>query len=290
MNHSCGIETEHKLVGKRYTELLVFLCVLNAVAANIATVCYSLVLAAMLRTPSLRSPTHVLLSGLALSDLGVGLIAQPTFVSFKIVLIQRNYNRFYQLLIIHRFIANMCLDVTFLTLCAITFERFLALKIHLRYRQLVTVRRTLLLQGSIWIVSLLETTWFLNHASTSQIFQVVCLVLLAVFTVWCYFKIFQILRHHQSQIQSQAQISQLSGGHISMPNVARYREVCTFHAIYSVLVSFSYPISPGCLYLVNTTAKKRDTADILLTAELVLVTLTYLNSCLNPYLYCWRMG
>ena len=66
MNHSCGIETEHKLVGKRYPELLVFLCVLNAVAAIIATVGNSLVLAAMWRTPSLRSPTHVLLSGMAL--------------------------------------------------------------------------------------------------------------------------------------------------------------------------------------------------------------------------------
>ena len=71
MNHSCGIETEYKLVGERFSELLVFLCVINAVAAIIATVGNSLVLAALSRTPSLRSPTYVLLSGMVLSDLGV---------------------------------------------------------------------------------------------------------------------------------------------------------------------------------------------------------------------------
>ena len=140
MNHSCGIETEYKLVGERFSELLVFLCVINAVAAIIATVGNLLVLAALSRTPSLRSPTYVLLSGLALSDLGVGLIAQPTFVGLNVALVKLNCHLFYQLLRIHHFVANMFLDITFLTLCAVTFERFLALKIPLRYRELVIVR------------------------------------------------------------------------------------------------------------------------------------------------------
>ena len=230
-------------MGERYSELLALLCVVNAVAAVVATVGSSLVLAAMWRTPSLRSPTYVLLSGMALLDLGVGLISQPTFVSFKIVLIQRNYHLFYQLLVIELFIANMFIDVTFLTLCTITFERFLALKIHLRYRELVTVRRTLLLlPGSIWIVSLLETMWFWYHASASQTFQVVGLVLLVIFTVWCYFKIFQIVRHHQSQIQSQAQISQPSLRNCSIPNTARYRKsVRSMQCIVGLFLMFYLP-------------------------------------------------
>ena len=289
MNHSCGIETEYNLVAKRYPELLVFLCVVNAVLAIIATVGNSLVLAALWRTPSLRSPTYVLLSGLALSDLGVGLIGQPTFVGFIIVHMQRNCHLFYQLLNIYLFIGSVLSHVTFLTLCAVTFERFLALKIYLRYRELVTVRQTLLLLGSIWIGALVETVWFLKHPSTAEIFSVACTVLLAFSTLWCYFKIFQIVRHHQSQIQSQAQISQLySGGQNSMLNIARYRKsIRSMQYIFSLFLISYLPWV--CFHLINRTTKKRDTSNLLLFQEF-LVTLTYLNSFLNPFLYCWRMG
>ncbi|KAJ7392465.1 hypothetical protein OS493_012130 [Desmophyllum pertusum] len=57
----------------------IFSCVLNAVFSITATVANLLVLAAIRRTPSLHSPSNTLLFGLALSDLGVGLIVHPLF-------------------------------------------------------------------------------------------------------------------------------------------------------------------------------------------------------------------
>lgn len=57
----------------------IFSCILNAVFSVTATVANLLVLTAIRRTPTLHSPSNTLLLGLALSDLGVGLIVHPIF-------------------------------------------------------------------------------------------------------------------------------------------------------------------------------------------------------------------
>ena len=54
--------------------------VINAVMTLTAVFGNSLILAAVWKTPSLRSPSYVLISVLALSDLGVGIFIQPTYV------------------------------------------------------------------------------------------------------------------------------------------------------------------------------------------------------------------
>ena len=206
-------------------------------------------------------------------------------MGLNVALVKLNCHLFYQLLRIYHFVANIFLDITFLTLCAVTFERFLALKIFLRYRELVTVRRILLLLGSIWLGALGETEWSMEHRFTFEIFQVVCFVPLAFFSsLWCYFKIFQIVRHHQSQIQYLSLVVAKSVCRILLDKRSLYVPCNTS------LVSFSYPISPAwvCFHLVNSRAKKRDTADILLVRRF-LVTLTCLNSCINLFLYCWRL-
>ena len=56
-------------------------CVLNAPLMLTSITGNALALAAILRTPSLRSPSNVFLCSLALSDLLVGLIVQPVFIA-----------------------------------------------------------------------------------------------------------------------------------------------------------------------------------------------------------------
>ena len=53
--------------------------VVNGVVQSIAIVINLLILLAISKTPSLHSPSNTLLFGLALSDLGVGLIVHPCF-------------------------------------------------------------------------------------------------------------------------------------------------------------------------------------------------------------------
>ena len=289
MNDSCvltGTGTGYKLRYGRFWELILFLCILNAVAAIVATVGNSLVLVAIWRTPSLRSPSYVLLAGLALSDPGVGLIAQPIFVILNVVIIQKSCYMISYVFKININVAAMLGSVTLNTLCAVAFDRFLAVKIHLRYQELVTVRRTLFLLSSVWVLSAAFTVWVSTHPYSADIFQAVYIALILAITLWCYFQVFQIVRHHQSRIQSQAQISRFNGEQ-TMPNIARYKN--SVRSVVYIMAMFIISYLPWVrFFVVCKIWKKGDFVETAVTS-IILNTITFLNSCINPFLYCWRM-
>ena len=65
--------------------IIIINCVLNAPLILISILSNALVLAAIIKTPSIRSTPHmIMLCSLAVSDLLVGLIAQPIFVAHQL--------------------------------------------------------------------------------------------------------------------------------------------------------------------------------------------------------------
>ncbi len=59
-------------------------CVLNAPLMLISIIGNTLVLAAILRTPSLRSPSFILLCSLTVSDVLVGFVVQPLYITYEL--------------------------------------------------------------------------------------------------------------------------------------------------------------------------------------------------------------
>ena len=145
------------------------LCIVYVLTAILAVLGNSLVLIAVWRTATLHSPSNVLLSGLALSDLAVGLVVQPAWVSCKIALMQQMCWFYFSLEILWTVSADIVTAVTFVTVSAVSFDRFLALKLHLRYRELVTIRRVLIfliLSGS-WLPFIQHGRFFTNSQRIS---------------------------------------------------------------------------------------------------------------------------
>ena len=64
-------------------------CILNAPLMLLSIIGNALVLVAILRTPSLRSPSVIFLCNLAVSDLLVGLVVQPVYVAAEIAITVR---------------------------------------------------------------------------------------------------------------------------------------------------------------------------------------------------------
>ena len=288
MNSFCGKELAPLILAARddrFSNVIWFLCIVN-IATAIVTVMGNLsVVIAIWRTPSLHRPSFVLLSGLALSDLGVGLISQPFFVAHNMV-DSHNCSLFYVYFKVHEYFANQLIYVTFLTLCATAVERFLALKIHLRYKELVTVRKTLFCLFLIWITASIREVWKWIHRPSAMIGGIILGFGASSTTVICYIKIFRIVRYHQTQIRNQIQIPH-QGSQATIPNIARYRK--SLRTLFYVVCFFCLSYLPWLfLGIAIKAVNKGITVEILFVSR-IFYTTSSLNSCFNPFLYCWRM-
>ena len=111
----------------------------------------ALVLAAILRTPSLRSvPSTIFLCSLAITDFLVGLVVQPVYIANEL-----QYSAGGPLYKVENFISVSLCGVSLSTMTAISVDRFLALHYHVTYANLMTTKRAMNASASLWFVSIL---------------------------------------------------------------------------------------------------------------------------------------
>ena len=133
------------------------ICVLNAYLSYSATMLNIVAIYAIRKTSSLSKNLKILLLSLAVSDLGVGLLAQPMFVAYIMDSQQNNAtndtnNVMYLALHIA---ANLFTSASLFTVTSLSADRFLAIYLHLRYQELVTYQRVAAVVVSIWVISAL---------------------------------------------------------------------------------------------------------------------------------------
>ena len=108
-------------------------------------------------------------------------------------------------------------------------------------------------------------------------------VLCLVTTIFAYTKIFFSLRHNQIHVQNHADQIQPSLA-ISL-NIARYKKaVCSAMWVQGTLVACYVPY----VITVALTRQRRMTLSVYLFRQFT-ATLLYLNSSLNPLLYCLKI-
>lgn len=128
-------------------------CAINAVFALTAVFVNALVIASIWRAPSLRAPIYYLLFGLAVSDFGVGFLAQPFYVLYKVAGLYKRSHLSCVAGISFVFISNQLSGVSFLTVTLISLDRVLALYLHLRYNEVLTLQRVKLALFVTWLLS-----------------------------------------------------------------------------------------------------------------------------------------
>ena len=237
-----------------------------------------LILFALQKVSSLHPPSKLLLGCLGSTDLCVGLIAQPLYVSFSMI---PAHSKLCHYLNIASFILGILLcGVSLFTLTAISVDRLLALLLGVRYRSKVTLRRVWILVASLWISSVvLAMTSFYSVRITTGITGVILLLCVAT-SVYCYVKIFYTLGHHQARLGDH--VHQQNGGGIPL-NIARYKKtVCT--ALY-MQISLLACYLPYCV----VAALRAATGESFHLVWDVALTLIFLNSSLNTILYFWRI-
>ena len=262
---------------------LIYLSAVNIFLSVTAFLGNSLILVALHRESSLHPPSKLLYRCLATTDLCVGLVCQPLVATKWMLTAVRKFDwSFYQYLDAASFITSYILgSVSLSTISAISVDRFLALSLGLRYRQVVTLKRTYAVVATIWAVSIVAAAFHIvDHRVTVWCSYIVVPSCLAT-SIASYTKILLTLRHHRIQVQDhvQQQPSQPTA-----PNIARYRK-----AVYSALwVQLALVVCYLPYSIATVLGGNRRSSHYV--AWVITVTLVYFNSSLNPLLYCWKIS
>jgi hypothetical protein len=260
--------------------------ILNILVAFLS-ICGNLVVVyTVLRTPSLRTPANILILGLAISDLFIGVFMLPSFCLVKLFDFRRKFHSYCAAAKIYDTSASILATTSFLTLTAITVDRFLAVRLHLRYQELVTSKRYGVTLACIWVLSVgicLCKVIIKDRLiySILRIFGTVLFIISLLLNGYLIFKISQVIHRHSVQIQAQQQSVQQS---IDMP---RYKKsVNTMCYVIGAFVVCYIPYAGGRIVYVTLAQKSTLKLNVVFT---VLDSLVMLNSVLNPFIYFWRI-
>ena len=149
--------------GKDLSSSYVANCVINAFLSYTAIMLNSITIHALRKTSSLSKPLKRLLLSLAVSDLGVGLIVQPLYITCLVMELQQNNENnqtFNATSIAYRITGFVFTFASFFGVMSLSADRFLAIYLHLRYQELVTHKRVIAVVISTWVLSAIISSMF----------------------------------------------------------------------------------------------------------------------------------
>ena len=274
---------------KDFRPALVATCVFNSFLSYTTVILNIATIHAIKKTALSPKPLRTLLLSLAASDVGVGLLVQPLYIS---TLVSRLNQKRIDCIFYKKLLAaiNFFCISSLLNVVTISVDRFLAVHLHLRYQELVTHKRVIAAVISIWLLSAIISSiviWnplFIISRVAGFVNMTVCLILVVI----VYWRIYIVLKRHKIQIEG-LQIQEVQQGvqNGDLSNFLKLRKSAlgTFYVYIVFMICYlpSYILSflqMACLLSPISFYE----------AWLYTTTLLFLNSSLNPVIYCWKMG
>ena len=277
-----GNDTSSKLnkdLSASPTGILEFFTALNIFLSITAFLGNVLALIALHKVSSIYPPTKLFFQCLAVTDICVGLILQPSYVIYIMSRITHlNVNIFYYIYKAYETSNLILCGVSILTSTAISVDRLLALLLGLRYRHVVTLRRVRIVIICFWLIGASGGPIWMWREDIALMAAFVVTILCLVTSIFSYTKIHFKLRNHQAQVQNHVPAN---GGGIPL-NIARFKKtISSILWVQLALVVCYVPIDIVTVLFLNGIGND--------AAWLATHTLLFLNSSLNPILYCWKI-
>ena len=266
--------------------LYIALTAVNIVLSITASLGNILILIALRKVTSIHPPTKLLFQCLAITDLGVGLISQPLMAT--LMLLVDNIDIKISSVLFFHLLGSLSITfcgVSVFASTALSVDRLLALVLGLRYRHVVTLKRIrAVLACGCLAVLLILLVWNFRE-KTAKIIITICLTLCLIISLFSYTKIVLRLRQHQSSVRDNVQQRRTNAGGIPL-NLDRYKRIVVSIALVQLALVICY--FPFLIFHIVTHLKDIHPGHYLLW-YFHTSTLIFLNSSLNPFLYCWRI-
>ena len=174
--------------------------------------------------------------------------------------------------------------VSFFTVSAISFDRFLAINLHLRYRGIVTEKRMTFVLAVLWGLSAIAAVGYIFMGDiTREAVSTAFNILFFVTTTITFVRIYLVVRRHRLQIRTH-QPTQGSYKELAMEK-RKFKSAMSVLYVYIVFTACYLPYTSTMLVVATTSH------GIYLKGIFQLgLTLGFLNSSLNPVIFCWRMN
>ena len=266
---------------------MVAICALNVVFSLVAVLGNILIIRALLKASSIPTNLKTLFCSLAFSDLAVGLFAQLSSSTITTVILimkvdgNNNFEFFCPIILsVYYFFTFFLASASLLTVTAITVDRLLSVSLHLRYYELVTTRRVAVLLVLLWVISIAAAFAFISLPKHSEIVTIVMGCIAVLFTSCAYARIYQVVWHHKIRIRCELQ--QTSDHSVRAGLLRQQKSALDVFLVYVVFVVCYLPhVFVSMIPLV-------DSSFAVGVYHHTTTFLIFLNSALNPILYCWR--
>ena len=237
--------------------------------------------------PTLQSNANILLACLAATDAVSGVLAQPSFILYMMLLLlgvggksaedaAQNF---------HFSSIRAVLVCSSLHLILVTYERVIAIKFTMYYPIFVTRKKLKIAVGTFWFLSI--SSEVLKHAIDnplcSNVMAVVALISCVVFVSISYFLLYQETRRHQRKMKTE-QIPQGEVKRFAKENKALKT---TVFVVGAVLICF-FPMFILILLVILWSGPAVIGASWFFVLTPFVRTLSMFNSFLNPLIYCLR--
>ena len=264
--------------------------VVIAVLSTVAVAGNALIMAAIWKNQSLRTPSYILLRALAFTDFCTGLITQPFYVAAELICLEspQEINKQLSFLVPAAGIFSgcgvyfTCASLSLITLMSI--ERWPHMS-----------RRTLLTSGRIYItmmvvslllipVAVLSILYMLNKNYGFHLIIIFSVLYLSciITTSIAYFKVFQIIRRQQRQIQANEPTHSFS--HPAF-DLQKYKK--SVYSMIYILGIFYISFVPFLLFVTLSIWFYHFQLETLYKASVMFL---FFTSSLNPLVYLWRIN
>lgn len=221
---------------------------------------------------------------LAFTDLGVGVIVQPLYILRKVSALQKNYDLYCKLLQAGDILAHLICSPSFFIVTATSVDRYLAITMGIKYRQIVTTSKIVLTGlAALCFAATITSIRIVAKKEKYMAFAAVIMFFCLLIITYCYSKSLAALKTLQTKVgvtksNPKPQVNSKNF------DIAQYKKALATMGIITTILFCCY--IPFVSVVIGIAINGRSAR--LNIAREITFTLLYVNSCLTPIIYGWR--
>ena len=260
---------------------IVLAIIINLLTCPFVILLNALFITAMKTKRRLQTTYNILLACLAVTDLLVGIGAQPAFIALEIIILNGGGSSFLfcrLFIMLQMTILCLCL-VSVLHLTVISTERFVAMKYPLRYENIVTQFRLIVAVGSCWFI---VAVYFVLRTLKLRVFPSFSIILVSFLAIFsCHTYAYLVSRRHMIQIKTEQVSQEATAKFLKEKKAWKTTSVIIGAVLMCYLPGVMIAIVPEIFPVFLIQRLRRSLRPLFLSFSM-------LNSLLNPVIYWWK--